>query len=26
VPPNKNELRFSPPLPRSWGVRATYKF
>jgi len=26
VPPNKNEIRFSPPMPRSWGVRATYKF
>lgn len=26
VPPNKNEIRFSPPMPRSWGLRATYKF
>jgi iron complex outermembrane receptor protein len=26
VPPNKNEVRFSPPLPRSVGVRASYNF
>lgn len=25
-PPNKNELRFSPPLPRSFGVRLLYNF
>ena len=25
-PPNKNELRFSPPLPRSFGVRVLYNF
>ena len=25
-PPNKNELRFSPPLPRSFGVRMIYSF
>ena len=24
VPPNKNELRVSPPLPRSYGLRVTY--
>jgi iron complex outermembrane receptor protein len=26
APPNKNELRVSPPLPRSFGIRATYNF
>jgi iron complex outermembrane receptor protein len=26
VPPTANEIRFSPPLPRSVGVRASYNF
>jgi hypothetical protein len=26
VPPNKNEVRFSPPLPQAWGARLSYKF
>ena len=26
LPPNKNELRFSPALPRMYGIRATYAF
>ncbi|MBL8631560.1 MAG: TonB-dependent receptor [Rhodospirillaceae bacterium] len=26
IPPNKNEIRFSPPLPRAVGVRASYNF
>ena len=26
TPPNKNEIRFSPPIPRSFGVRASYEF
>jgi iron complex outermembrane receptor protein len=26
VPPNKNELRFSPSLPRMFGARVTYEF
>jgi outer membrane receptor protein involved in Fe transport len=26
LPPNKNEVRFSPPLPRSFGVRMYYNF
>ena len=26
LPPNKNEVRFSPPLPRSFGVRLLYNF
>ena len=26
APPNRNELRVSPPLPRSFGIRATYNF
>lgn len=25
-PPNRNELRVSPPLPQSFGVRVTYNF
>jgi iron complex outermembrane receptor protein len=25
-PPNKNEIRFSPPVPRTVGVRASYNF
>ena len=26
APPNRNELRVSPPLPRAFGLRATYSF
>jgi iron complex outermembrane recepter protein len=26
LPPNKNEVRFAPPIPRSFGIRATYEF
>jgi len=26
TPANKNELRFSPPVPRSYGLRVTYQF
>ncbi len=26
LPPNKNELRFSPNMPRMYGLRATYNF
>lgn len=26
VPPNKNEIRFSPPIPRTVGIRASYNF
>jgi iron complex outermembrane receptor protein len=26
VPPNKNEIRFSPPIPRSYGLRVSYEF
>jgi iron complex outermembrane receptor protein len=26
VPPNRNEVRMSPPLPRSYGIRASYNF
>ena len=26
VPPTKNAIRFSPPIPRSFGLRATYEF
>jgi hypothetical protein len=26
LPPNKNEIRFSPPLPRMIGVRTSYNF
>ncbi len=26
VPPNRNEVRISPPLPRSYGIRANYSF
>jgi outer membrane receptor protein involved in Fe transport len=26
VPPNKNELRFSPPIPRQYGLKVTYSF
>jgi iron complex outermembrane receptor protein len=26
APPNRNELRVSPPLPRAFGVRVTYDF
>jgi iron complex outermembrane recepter protein len=26
VPPNRNEIRVSPPLPRSIGLRASYSF
>jgi iron complex outermembrane recepter protein len=26
VPPNRNEIRMSPPLPRSIGMRASYSF
>ena len=26
TPPNKNEIRFSPPIPRSYGLRVSYEF
>lgn len=26
VPPTKNEVRFAPPIPRAFGIRATYEF
>ena len=26
VAPTKNSIRFSPPIPQSFGVRATYQF
>jgi iron complex outermembrane receptor protein len=26
VPPNRNEVRFSPPIPRQYGVRVIYNF
>ena len=26
TPTNKNEVRFSPPIPRAYGLRVTYDF
>jgi iron complex outermembrane receptor protein len=26
LPPQKNEIRYSLPIPRSWGLRASYNF
>ena len=26
VPPNKNEIRYAPAIPRAFGIRATWEF